>query len=96
MQPVLLVDNQRYRRPLGPDVVEECNAVAALPAVDPDSWVPLFDPHDFVEAHEPLEVEQYQLPQEDMQTLGPASYQAPSERRGEGQRVRGRLILGNA
>ena len=68
MQPTQLEDNQSYRYSLGPDIVEECNAVAALPIVDPDSWVPLFDPHDFVEAQGPLQVEQYQLPSEDLQT----------------------------
>ena len=34
--------------------MEECQAVAALPAVDPDSWAPLFEIYDFNEAHGPL------------------------------------------
>ena len=42
--------------------------MAILPAVDPDSWAPLFDPHDFTEAHGPLEIEPYRLPQEDLRT----------------------------
>ena len=61
-------DHQPYRWPLGPDIVEECNAVAAMPAVDPDDWSPLFEPHDFAEANGPLEIEPYRLPPEDLQT----------------------------
>ena len=61
-------DHQPYRWPLGPDIVEECSAVAAMPAVDPDDWVPLFEPNDFVEANGLLEIEQYRLPSEDLQT----------------------------
>ena len=37
-------DDHGYRWPIGADVVEECQAVATMPAVDPDSWAPLFDP----------------------------------------------------
>lgn len=54
--------------PLGPDVVEECRAVAELPAVDSSGWAPLFDPVEFNEAHAPLQVEDYRLPQEEMKT----------------------------
>ena len=61
-------DHQPYRWPLGPDIVEECRAVDAMPAVDPDGWEPLFEPQDFVEANGPLEIEQYRLPSEDLQT----------------------------
>ena len=34
---------------MGPDVYEECQAVADLPAVDFDGWIPNFEPHDFNE-----------------------------------------------
>ena len=61
-------DYQMYKWPLGPDIVEECKAVATMPAVDPDSWMPLFDPSDFNKAHGPLEVEHYQLPVDDLKT----------------------------
>ena len=61
-------DHQQYRWPLGPDIVEECGAVAALPAVDRDSWVPLFEPSDFNHDHGPLEIEPYRLPPEDLET----------------------------
>ena len=54
--------------PLGPDVVEECRAVAELPAVDSDSWSPLFEPVEFNEAHAPLQVEDYRLSQEELKT----------------------------
>ena len=47
--------------PLGPDVVEECRAVAALPAVDPDGWSPLFEPVEFNDAHGPLQADDYRL-----------------------------------
>lgn len=40
-------DENRYKWPLGPDIVEECNAVAELPAVDNEAWTPLYDPYDF-------------------------------------------------
>ena len=55
-------NTQSYSWPLGPDIVEECNAVAALPAVDPDEWAPLFEPDDFNKAHGPLKVESFRLP----------------------------------
>ena len=42
--------------------------MAALPAVDPDSWAPLFDPQHFNEVHGPLEVEPFRLPPEDLET----------------------------
>ena len=57
---------QERKWPMGPDIVEECQAVAELPSVDPDAWVPLFEPHDFTNAHGPSVVEQYQLSQEDL------------------------------
>ena len=33
--------------PLGPDIVEECDAVANLDPTEEDSWSPLFEPTDF-------------------------------------------------
>ena len=57
---------QERKYPLGPDIVEECQAVAALPLVDPDTWLPLFEPHDFGRANQPLLVEQYQLSQDEL------------------------------
>ena len=53
--------DQDRKWPLGPDIVEECQAVAALPPVDPDGWVPLFEPTEFTRAHQPLLVEDYRL-----------------------------------
>ena len=51
---------------LGPDLIEECQAVVDMEAVDPDEWEPLFDPHKFNVDHGPLKLEQYRLPQEDL------------------------------
>ena len=53
---------------MGPDVYEECQAVADLPAVDIGSWVPNFEPHDFNEAHGPLEIEDYRLSPQDLRS----------------------------
>ena len=64
----LLRDDSVYRWPLGPDVVAECSAVAELPMCGADQWAPLFEPHDFGEAHGPLLIENYQLPEEDLRT----------------------------
>ena len=47
--------------PLGNDIVEECQAVAALTEADYDAWQPLFEPKDFNEAHAPLKLSAYQL-----------------------------------
>ena len=43
--------------PMGPDIFEECEAVSNLPAVEQDSWTPLFEPIDFNEANQPLTTE---------------------------------------
>ena len=48
--------------PMGPDIVEECQTLSEMPAVDPDGWQPIFEPTDFNNEHGPLEVEQYRLP----------------------------------
>ena len=47
--------------PLGADVVEECQAVAALPLDESENWRPLFDPTAFNEAHKPLHINSYRL-----------------------------------
>ena len=57
---------QERKWPLGPDLIEECQAVANLPAVDPDDWKPLFEPTDYNEAHGPLEIEGNKLSSEEM------------------------------
>ena len=48
---------QDRKWPLGPDVVEECKAVEALPEVDMNDWVPLFKPVNFNQTHGPLTLE---------------------------------------
>lgn len=55
-----------YHWALGPDLIEECNFVAELPAVDPDEYPPLYDPNAFNKAHGPLEIEKFRLPQDDL------------------------------
>ena len=57
---------QQRKWPLGPDIVEECQAVDELPAVDPDHWTPLFEPTDFNDNHGPLQLEDYRLSQEEL------------------------------
>ena len=52
---------QERKWPLGPDIVEECQAVQELPEVDNDAWKPLFEPTEFNEEHGPLELEAYKL-----------------------------------
>ena len=37
--------------PLGPDIFEECRAVANMESVNSDSWAALFEPTDFNELH---------------------------------------------
>ena len=54
--------------PLGPDIIEECKAVAGIQPDDIESWVPLFEPADFNDAHGPLKLEDYQLSQEELKT----------------------------
>ena len=39
-----------------------------LPAVDPDSWKPLFEPSSFNEAHGPLEVAEYKLTEDELKS----------------------------
>ena len=59
-------DEGRFRWPMGPEIIEECNFVADLPGDETDSWAPLFDPNAFKDAHGPLEIEKFRLPQEDL------------------------------
>ena len=61
-------DGQERKFSMGPDVYEECQAVADLPAVDFDGWIPNFEPHDFNEAYGPLEIEGYRLSPEDLRS----------------------------
>ena len=58
--------HQDRKFPLGPDIVEECQKLAALPAVDPDTWSPLVEPTSFNEAHKPLLIEQYKISQDEL------------------------------
>ena len=46
---------------MGPDLVEECSAVADLPPVEPGSWKPLFEPTRFNEANGPLTLVDFKL-----------------------------------
>ena len=59
--------HQERKYPIGPDAVEECQAVADVPPDDCDDWSPLFDPHKFNDEYGPLEIENYRLPPEDLQ-----------------------------
>ena len=54
--------------PLGPDIVEECQAVSNMEPVDEDRWTPLFEPTDFNNQHQPLEIENYKLSEADLKT----------------------------
>ena len=48
---------QERKWPLGPDIIEECEAVAAIPGDGPAGWRARFDPVEFNEVHGPLELE---------------------------------------
>ena len=63
----ILDDENGYRWPIAQDIIEECNYVAELPVVDPESWAPLYDPNAFNKAHGPLELEKYRLPEDDLE-----------------------------
>ena len=54
--------------PLGPDVVEECTAVAAMD--EQDDWSPLFEPNRFNEEHKPLILTDYLLSEEELEVWG--------------------------
>ena len=51
---------------LGPDIVEECEAVVSLPESDQPGWSPIFEPIEFNEEHGPLSIENYRLSQDDL------------------------------
>ncbi len=53
---------------LGPDVVEECTAVAMMN--EPDEWQPEFEPNDFNERHKPLTLDGYKLSEEELEVWG--------------------------
>ena len=53
-------DHER-KWPLGPDLVEECQAVVSLPLSDEVGKNLLFDPYVFNEEHGPLQVEDYRF-----------------------------------
>ena len=52
--------------PLGPDVFEDCQAVAELPSIEEGSWAPLFEPTEFNDTHGPLLLEDYQLEHDEL------------------------------
>ena len=54
--------------PLGPDIIEECQAVTELQPDDQDQWKPLFDPFQFNEEHGPLTLDQYRLTTDELRT----------------------------
>ena len=58
-------DHQR-KYLMGPDIIEECQEVAALPAIEADLWVPLFEPHSYNEEHGPLTLDASKLSQEQL------------------------------
>ena len=45
------LEGMDHKHPLGPDILDECRAVANLEVVDPGSWAPLFEPSDFNDMH---------------------------------------------
>ena len=51
---------------LGPDIVDECSAVANLAEVDADRWSPLFEPTDFNNERGPLTVEGFRLSDDEL------------------------------
>ena len=58
-------DHER-KWPLGPDLVEECKAVVAIPLSDESGKDLLFDPYVFNEEHGPLRCEDYHLKQAEL------------------------------
>ena len=54
--------------PLGPDVVEECQAVVDMHLLDNNDqdWSPLFEPNDYNQIHGPLSIKDHQLSNEDL------------------------------
>ena len=68
---LMIIDNYETdhdrKWPLGPDLVEECQAVVDLPLGDEFGKDPLFDPYAFNEEHAPLHVEEYRLQKSELQ-----------------------------
>lgn len=64
--------------PLGPDVVEECQAVAQLSRDSVENWSPLFEPVEFNETHGPLLVEDYRLSPSELRTWAERAIQLRS------------------
>ena len=60
------------KHPLGPDVVEECQAVAAIgdQIQEQEQWRPVFDPTHFTEQHGPLTLVDYKLTDEELKRWG--------------------------
>ena len=52
---------------LGPDIVEECEAVSLLTESSQPLWRPIFEPIQFNEEHGPLTIEDYRLSQDQLQ-----------------------------
>ena len=52
---------QERRFQLGPDIVQECQAVDSYSEDRREEWAPLFDPDDFNKRHGPLMIEKYRL-----------------------------------
>ena len=52
---------QELKWPLGPDIVEECQAVGNMDDVGQDGWAPLYDPAEFNNEHQPLTLDGYRL-----------------------------------
>ena len=63
-----IVETVDRKHALGPDVVEECAAVALIE--EPAEWKPLFEPNDFNEEHKPLTLEGYKLSEEELEVWG--------------------------
>ena len=57
---------QERKWPLGPDIVEECQAVEELPDRLGSQWTPLFEPAEFTAQHGPLSLEAYRLSSEEL------------------------------
>ena len=58
--------SRKYK--LGPDIIEECQAVASLSEADQQGWSPLFEPVEFNDEHGPLTIENYRLSQDQLRS----------------------------
>ena len=59
--------HEERKWPLGPDIIEECQAVANLPDMDQDTWCPGFEPNEFNAAHGPLQIDKYRLTNDELE-----------------------------